>query len=307
MALVAGRLAQRMDVLRNQSSVLQALADGHLAASNARAEVVFAMVTQPLTAAAFGSGRRWPIDGEPISMPGGITARIQDHRGLLSLNAPEPSMLGRLLTGQGIPAERVDGLIDALNDYTDVDNLRRLNGAERDEYAALGLPPPRNDFLDSAEELRQVVGWRDHPQVLQRVMPMLSSRREGGFNVNTAPKEVLAAVLPGVNPAQLDALIARRKVVPFASPADVLAVSGVPLAALDDLFYPGLLYRLRLEMSGLPTALEYNILLTPQSDRRPWYFIDSRTVPVPRHDKDTGNEGDRTPAATAEVARSGNR
>lgn len=302
MALVAGRLASRIDLLRDQSSTLASLAEGNLAAANARSEVLFAMVTQPISLASFGSGRQWPMDGEAIALANGVNARIQDHRGLLSLNAPDPGLIGRLLVAHGIPAARIDGLIDTLNDYTDLDNFRRLNGAEREEYSALGLLPPRNDFVDSPEELRQIIGWRDYPEVLQRVIPLLSSQRDGTFNVNTAPREVLAALLPGAAPSQLEALIARRKLAPFVSAADVMATAGFPLATRDEAFYPGLLYRIRLEMPGLPLALEYNVLLTPESEKRPWYVIDSRTVNVPRVPKDGSDERGRSPAGPAEIA-----
>lgn len=278
LALLAGRLAARMDALRGQSELLQRLADGMLAAGNERARLLHAMATEPITIYGFGTApnRRIRVDGEPF-LRGGIEVQMQDHRGLVSLNAPDRPLLSRLMIAQGIAPGRVDTLLDTLDDYTDTDNLRRLNGAEASEYAALGLPPPRNDWLSSAEELRQVVGWRDESAALERLLPLLSSRRDGLFNPNSAPRDVLVARLPGASPAQIDTFISRRRIASALSAEEALAVTGLAFPA-SDLFYPSDFYRLRLRLPGLPVTLEYNLVVTPESVNRPWQVLDSRAV-----------------------------
>ena len=289
MALVAGRLAGRLDALREQSLTLEALADGLLAADNARARLLHRMTTEPITMLGLGAepATRLPVDAAPIPLPGGVTATLQDHRGLLSVNVVDRALLTRLMTAQGVPTDRIDRLLDTLADYADTDDLRRLDGAEENEYRAEGLLPPRNDWLDSAEELRQIIGWRDDPEALSRLIPLLSSRRNSWFNPNTAPREVLAARLPGASPQQLDAFISRRRAAPFRSPAEATTATGF-LFDDNDVFHPSDFYRLRLQPKGLPVALEYNVLLTPQSQIRPWQIVDSRTVFVPVSTRDDG-------------------
>ncbi len=303
MALVAGQLAARLDLLRGQSETLQSLADGLLAAEDARARVLFALTSQPLLALALDAGptRTWRLDGEPMPMAGGVVAHLQDQRGLLSVNAPDRAALTRLLITQGVPSGQVDQLLDTLNDYTDTDDFRRLTGAEREEYQALGLLPPRNDWLDSSEELRQVIGWRDLGPPLDTLIPLLSSRRDGTFNPNTAPKAVLVARLPGASAEQIAAFIGRRQLAPFRSAAEARAVTGLQFND-DDAFVPGTSFRLRLRLPKLPMALEYNIVLTPESSVRPWHFVDSRTVFVPVRSQD---EGGRSSQSAAELARQG--
>lgn len=296
LALLAGRLAARMDTLRGQSALLQRLADGTLAASNERARLLHAMATEPITILGFGTApdRRIRVDGEPF-MRGDIEVQVQDHRGLVSLNAPDRLLLPRLMVAQGFTPGQVDTLLDTLDDYTDTDNLRRLNGAEAAEYDALGLPPPRNDWLSSAEELRQIIGWRDAPAALERLVPLVSSRRDGLFNPNSAPREVLLAQLPGASPAQIDAFIRRRRVAPFVSAEDALAATGLAFP-VSDLFHPSDFYRLRLRLPGLPVTLEYNLMITPESVIRPWQVLDSRAVFVAA---DADDRGRATPASRA--------
>lgn len=292
LALLAGRLAARMDALRGQSQVLQGLAEGTLAAENARARLLHAMATEPITVLGFGTAvdRRLRVDGEPF-VRDGVEARLQDHRGLASLNAPDRLMLSRLMVAQGIAPGRVDTLLDTLDDYTDTDSLRRLNGAEAAEYEALGLPLPRNDWLSSAEEARQIVGWRDEAAALDRLLPLLSSRRDGEFNPNSAPRELLMTRAVGASPAQIDAFISLRRIVPFMSAAEAFAVTGLLFPA-GDLFHPSDFYRLRLRPSGQSWALEYNILITPDGRARPWHIVDSRTV---FDSVGTDDRGRRTP------------
>ncbi len=303
MALVAGRLAARVELLGAQSAILQQLADGTLAAENARARVLFALTTEALQSLALdpAAARRWHIDGTPTPLDGGILAELQDHRGLASLNLPDRGLLTRLLIAKGARPEQVDGLLDTLNDYTDTDDLRRLAGAERAEYEALGLPPPRNDWLDSPQELRQIVGWRDLGPALEAILTLASSGRSGGLNPNTAPRDVLLARLPGATTEQIDAFIARRTIAPFRSAAEAWSVTGFSFTD-NDVFFPGPSFRLRLRLPGLPMALEYNLLLTPESSVRPWHFLDSRMVFVPVSHTD---EGGRAPGSTAVLPRPG--
>lgn len=284
LALVAGRLAGRIDLLREQSFGLSAYADGLVAAHGARAQVLYRMATQTLSPAGLVApdGAVLPLDSRPVELGGGAVVRLQDHRGLLGVNAPDPVMLPRLLVGMGVPDSRAGHLMDTLADYTDTDSLHRLNGAEARDYEERGLPPPRNDWMASAEELRQIIGWRDYPEVLERVIPLLSSRRDGYFNANTAPREVLAARFPQLAPSQLDALLERRRIVPFASSAEVSAMTGVVLVSSDeDLYFPSDRYRLTISVKDLPMAYVYNIWLTPNNVRQPWQILDSRVVPAP--------------------------
>ncbi len=284
MSVIAARMATRIDLLREQSSFLSEWADAQANASTVRAQALFRMTTQRLTPMGFFQPpvTLLAVDGRSQAMTTDgihqVSLSLQDERGLLSLNSPDRPVLARLLTQNGIPESSTDHLIDTLEDYTDTDSLRRINGAEAPEYEALGLPPPRNDWLASPQELRQVIGWRDFPNTIDQLLPLLSSRRDGFYNANTAPRAVLAARFPRADPEQIERFLARRIVRPFASSAEARFVTGLPFSDDIDLFFPGMTFRMSVSSRGLPVALEYTVRLTPAGAKRPWQILDARTV-----------------------------
>jgi hypothetical protein len=283
LALVAERLAHRVELLREQSSTLAELADGLADAASARARTIYRMSTEPPSPYGFGrfGGAKpiLPVDGRPIRQAEGPIVALQDERGLLSLNLPDVPVLRRLLIREGVAEDRIDHLIDTLQDYTDTDSLRRLNGAEAPDYEAAGLPPPRNDWLSSPQELSQIIGWRDDPSLLQRLLPLLSARRDGFYNANSSPRAVLQARFPRAAPEQIDQFLARRTRRPFIATAEARSATGLPFDDDLDVFYPGDLYRLRIRQPGSHVAFEYTVWLTPGANsKRPFWILDARTV-----------------------------
>lgn len=58
--------------------------------------------------------------------------------------------------------EEISAFIDVLNDYTDIDDMKKLNGWEADDYAAEGTPTlPRNNAMQFREELYWLPNWRN--------------------------------------------------------------------------------------------------------------------------------------------------
>ena len=283
LALIAERLAHRTELMREQSSSLAALADGLADASSARARTLYRMLTEPISARGFGrfdggAGAMLPIDGHGITTDGDTVVALQDERGLLSVNTIDRPAFRGLLLQQGVDQRRIDRLIDTLEDYTDTDSLRRLNGAEAPDYETLGLPPPRNDWIASTRELAQVIDWRDDLALVEKLMPFLSARRDGFYDCNASPRAVLEARFPRAQASQIDQFIARRRQRPFGNAAEARAATGLPFNDDLDLFYPGDLFRLRIRPAGVPIAFEYTVWLTPGGTRRPWQFLDARTI-----------------------------
>jgi general secretion pathway protein K len=84
--------------------------------------------------------------------------RLQASAGLVDINVAEPSALSRFFLLAGASQDQATSLADKIADWRDTDNLVRLAGAERDEYAASGLPRPRNGWFTNIEELGLVLG-----------------------------------------------------------------------------------------------------------------------------------------------------
>ena len=93
----------------------------------------------------------------------------------------------------GATPEQAAAYMDVLEDYVDADSLRRLNGAEASDYQLQSLPPPRNDWILSTQELARMPGWAQHPDTLQRMLPWLGVHRDKALNPNTAPLPLLMA------------------------------------------------------------------------------------------------------------------
>lgn len=106
--------------------------------------------------------RRHPIDGTPVACRLGEGNRlmlvVQDEAGRVDLNAAGDAVLTALFRGSGLSDGEASQLADRLLDFRDRDDERRPLGAERAEYAAAGLPGPKNAPLDATDELQQVLG-----------------------------------------------------------------------------------------------------------------------------------------------------
>jgi len=100
-------------------------------------------------------------------------------------------------------------LVDVIGDWRDPDDLKRLNGAEAEDYRHASYPyGPRNAPFESIDELGQVIGMSE--DLLERLRPALTvfSRRPVP-NAGIAPRAVLL-VLPGIGAGKIDDALAAR-------------------------------------------------------------------------------------------------
>lgn len=135
---------------------------------------------------------------------------LQDEQGLLGLNSPSGDYLAALLLRCGATAQQRSALTDALLDATDADRLKRLNGAEDFEYAAAGLAPPPNRYLQHPDELWRVLGWKDLRAQWEAAgcNGSVGLRNNSRLNPYTAPASVLVAA--GLSQEQADLALADR-------------------------------------------------------------------------------------------------
>lgn len=265
----AERVSRSIELARQKRETSEQLVEF----ANTRADVLYRMGTSSMTVEGLGSQPAIALDDRSYLGSGKDIIRLQDTRGLLNVNFPEPNVTSRLLGLLGVPIEQRGAMIDTLLDYTDSDNLRRLNGAEAPEYAALGLPPPPNEWLASPYQLRNIIGWRDQPGLWenQRLLRFMTTSRVLGLNPNTAPLEVLAS-LPGSTLEAATTIVKMRNVKPLQS---VNQLSGL-IAALDPEFlmlFPGNSIRITQQSKTLPWVVQYSVTLTPRSEGAPW-FVD---------------------------------
>jgi general secretion pathway protein K len=143
---------------------------------------------------------------------------VLDESGKLNLNLLSDIsgiILNNMLVKRGVPKEQADTIVDSILDWMDTDENHRLHGAESDYYMTLPNPyKARNDKFEAVEELLLVKGMT--PAILygDGVKPGIDTlltvnSKTGGINLNTAPKEVIAA-LPGLTTEMADQIISLR-------------------------------------------------------------------------------------------------
>lgn len=184
---------------------------------------------------------------------GQLAGQIHDQQGLFNLNnlvqdgKISPSQLAsfkRLLALLSLPAV----LADSLADWIDADNVPQpQNGAEDEYYLALSPPyVAANRPLTDVAELAQVRGFDS--VALARLSPFVTALPGSTVvNVNTAPPEVLAAVIEGLEIGSARMLAAQRERAYFRDPADFrnrlpqdVAVEGDDISVSSDYFMAAL-------------------------------------------------------------------
>ncbi len=187
-------------------------------------------------------GEPWALRLPPMSVEGGeLDGHIEDQQGLFNLNnlvrggkvnLVQLAHFRRLLSTLSLPAT----LADTLADWIDADSEPQPQGGAEDEIY-LALQPPylaANRPLTDLAELAVVQGFDDG--VRARLRPFVSALPVfTAVNVNTAPPEVLAAIIESLGLDGARDLAATRSRAYIRDRNDLLAhlPKGVLVAAED--------------------------------------------------------------------------
>jgi len=169
--------------------------------------------------------------------------QVRSTASQMSVNTQNREMWDQLLKLYLPEDERLrDEIMDAIFDWTDPDDLERLNGAESDYY--LSLSPsyhPRNGPFFSVEEILLVRGVTEAmyygtagPEGVPGLKDILNNEppRLNKFDINSSPKAILMAFLE-IGPQEADEIIQRRSQQLFADPSE--AAQMVPGESADKL------------------------------------------------------------------------
>ena len=175
-------------------------------------------------------GEDWALGvaGMPVE-EGNISGNLSDQQGLFNLNnlvrdgrasELEVEKFRRLLRLLELPAE----LADAVADWIDADSdTRQPGGAEDIDY--LRLEPAyraANRPLTEVDGLIRVHGFDE--TTVKRLRPFVTALpRTTDLNVNTAPAEVLSAVIADLTLGEARGLVEARKAAHFKDKADFRA------------------------------------------------------------------------------------
>ncbi|HEX3632718.1 MAG TPA: type II secretion system minor pseudopilin GspK [Casimicrobiaceae bacterium] len=156
---------------------------------------------------------------------------VNNISGVPAAPAPTRTALQRLFAALALPPS----LLNAIGDWVDADDRVSEPGGAEDAWY-LSQPRPglaANAPVRRASELLAVRGA--DPGSLARLLPFVGALdAPASVNVNTAPAEVLAAVVGGLDSAGAAALVASRAQTPFASIADFRSRLPRPDLVVDE-------------------------------------------------------------------------
>jgi general secretion pathway protein K len=171
---------------------------------------------------------------------GSIGGYIVDAQGRINVNnlsqsataaASTRASLQRLFAALALPAT----LVNAIGDWVDADDTASDPGGAEDAWY-LSQPTPGLAANGPVRRLGELLLVRDvSPALMARARPFVAALdAPTAVNVNTAPPEVLAAMVGGLDAAGAALLAASREKTPFASVSDFRARLPRPNLAIDE-------------------------------------------------------------------------
>jgi general secretion pathway protein K len=290
------------------AQVLRDRTDAQLAFADIRNELVYAIATRPrsprglevgghmtkpdptdmfaIMSANIQSDAAVAFDWRPyvVESHPDYVIQIQDGRGLMPINRPDPTSTRRFLTALKIPESMRNRLADTLLDYIDEDTLTRAAGAEAPDYERLGLPPPPNRPLLTPYEAKHVLGWAGVKEIWETDMrkPLLTTCQEAGFNPNTASDIMLETYLPELSPEARQRIIARRAEKPFVSQTDLSEAAGELL--FNQAFFftlaPGRCSVVDITSRTTGEHIRLSLTVDPSPKSQPWRYDYEIRVPA---------------------------
>ncbi len=255
----------------------RALAEREFA--KARAQLLYTLATSGVTQQGRRIGDKTMIvDDTPYAMAESHFVSIQDARGLLNLNSLRAADGVALLRSCGVERdEQAHALVDALADYVDADDLKRLNGAEALDYSAQQSLPPANRALLSVGEVWRVLGWNKIKTDWEQrgCNDWVDVSDESGFNYISAPETVLK--IKGFEASVAQALVSERRanngqVSVLANNVASFSLSSNPFS-MSMMARPGNTYRVR-HWHTNGASLQYTVVLPSSVAEPPWVILD---------------------------------
>jgi hypothetical protein len=215
------------------------------------------------------------LDGRPYRYGTTAIIRLQDQAGLVNVSRIAGPVMSRLMARLNVSAANARSLEAALADYSDPDNLKTANGAERSDYPA-GSEGPANRPLRSVDELMNVLGARQAiaPTAWRELKPSLAADAATfQLNINTADIEALQ-ILFGMTETQARTAVRARAAQPFYSMEQAASDTGAVLDTNPEIgsVYPSgrIIYTMEDRLSRW--TYTGRLTLTPTNAERPFWI-----------------------------------
>ena len=235
LTIMAGSFALSV---RRETAIVAGLKDNAEAMATAESGLAIAewMLQNP------DLNKRWRADGSiyQIDAPNAkLRIRLLSETGKININNVDQTVLQNLMNH----APSVNALSQpsvtinraaAILDWRDIDELPRINGAEKKQYQDAGLNyQPRNKPFQSLEELQMVLGMDE--ATLKWLEPLVTVYSDASqIDLQLASKEVLQAI-SGLDAGLIDSyVIARVENAKNNLPAPPLPLTSVPSTATSE-------------------------------------------------------------------------
>lgn len=211
--LSATTVINHQEALQKWSGLLETINKAHLELMIQKMD----KVVLKETAAYKGKSNDNPFDGRALKLqyqtPEDMTVRIYDLSGKINIARLSEKKLKELLEHYlGKYDKNIPELVDAWFDWIDNNELKRLNGAEKQYYEKQRLSyVPRNSIFLSVDEIRLIKGFdRVFEEINLEEVFTLYGGLSGVVNPNVASKQVLL-MIPGIDEKIADDIMKARQ------------------------------------------------------------------------------------------------
>ncbi len=134
------------------------------------------------------------LDGRAQKIDNNTILRIKDSGGFINIWSPSKRFIEALLKNDNISASKIAIILNSLDDWYDDNNLRELNGAEKNYYRLKGYSySPRNsNGAQSIYEWRIIRGFDN--KTFDYLKSYLILSPHWNPNINTMPAPLLSAI-----------------------------------------------------------------------------------------------------------------
>ena len=137
------------------------------------------------------NGVKWNLRGIPFDLSQNVSVSITSTTALLSVITAPKMYLHKLLLTLNVDETTTLEVIDAINDWIDVDDITSIYGAEKNYYQGLSIEP-RNGPLQHISELNSIRGIT--PELYSSLKGLLTIYTSGSINPSLAKPELVNTI-----------------------------------------------------------------------------------------------------------------
>jgi hypothetical protein len=155
-----------------------------------------------------------PLLRKRVSAMESYEVNITTEERRLNINAllteDKRPVLERLFEGWGLAPVDAETVVDCLMDWVDADDMKRLKGAEKQDYERMGFKDrPYNRPFQSLDEVALVKGMELVAEAQPRWRDAFTLWGSGQLDINEAPPQLIA-IVAGIPVMQARALVSTR-------------------------------------------------------------------------------------------------